>query len=74
MHALRLTFLTLDNQLVYSSLGGTTCPIPSLPQVPVVLSVRLQHCGLSSVQFGMFIGVILVQSHLDKIMLLRLYE
>lgn len=52
--------LTLDKQLVSSSLGKTTSP-PSFPQWLLVVCIGLRSCGLFSIQFDMFLGVFLSQ-------------
>lgn len=45
----------------YCSLGKTTSLVPNFPQLSKVLYVGLRTYVLSYVQFGMSIGVILVQ-------------
>jgi hypothetical protein len=61
MYVFRADHLALNNQLLYSSLGKTISLEPSFPQLSNVLYVGLRTYRLSHVQFGMSIGVILVQ-------------
>lgn len=53
--------LVLDSQLICSSLGKTTSPTPSFPQLPIVLCIGLRPQKLLSMQFGIFVGVLLVK-------------
>lgn len=59
MCVFRADQLTLDNQCVCSFLEGSIFPAPSFPQVPAVPGAGLKPRGLFSIQFGMFIGVLL---------------
>lgn len=62
MYVFRDECLAVDHQLVHASLGKTTCPALSFPQLTVV------HCaGLRPlVQFVKFIGVLLVHLTTNK--------
>ena len=53
--------LSLENQLLYSSLGRTTSPFLAFTPLLVVLCGGLRVCGLFHIQFGMLVVVILVQ-------------
>lgn len=61
MYVFGADHLALNNQLRYCSLGETTSLVPNFPQLSKVLYVGLRTYRLSYVQFGMSIGVILVQ-------------
>lgn len=61
IYVFRTDHLALNNQLLYSSLGKNTSFAPSFPQLYKVLYVGLRTYRLFYVQFGMSIGVILVQ-------------
>lgn len=52
--------LILDNLLLCSSLGRTASCAPIFTQVSVVLCAELKPHGLVPIQFGMFLGVVLV--------------
>lgn len=56
MYFSRLIGLSLVYQSMCSSLGKASSPIPSAPQLPVVL-----YLGFGHVQCGLFFGIILVQ-------------
>lgn len=47
MYVFSTDHLTMNNQLVCSSLARTTCHVPSFPQLPVVPCVGLRLHGLS---------------------------
>lgn len=57
---LGLTILSLDNQLLCSSIGRTFHPTPSFPQLPVILCEGLRLRGLPPLSHG--IDVVLVES------------
>lgn len=60
MCVFRADRLALDNQLACSSLEKVTSLVPRFPQLPVTPCVGLRPHGLLSIQFGIFIDVIIV--------------
>ena len=65
MYIFRAGHLALDNQLVRSSPGRTTSPVPSFTGLAVVLCVGRRLHELFPVQFGVSVGVALGSSCLD---------
>lgn len=61
MYIFKVGHLVLDDQLSCCALGRTTSPVASFFQLPVVVCVGLRPCGLFSIQFVLFIDVILGQ-------------
>lgn len=61
MYVVRADYLAPGKQLVWYSLGKTTSLVSSFPWLPLILSVVLSPPGLSSIHFGVPIGVSLIQ-------------
>lgn len=59
--------LALDNQRVCLSLGRTNSHAPIFTQVPVIFCIGLRPPGLFPVNFGMFIGFVLVHLTFEQL-------
>ena len=73
LHVFRADHLTLDNQLVCSSLGKTASPVLSLPQFLIVHCGGLRSHELFSMQSDMFVDITLTLLTFGEQLLLRLY-